>query len=973
MKLENDYVEVFVLPQIGGKVWGAIEKSSGEEFIYRNEVVKFRNIAMRGPWTSGGIEFNYGIIGHHPSTATPVDYIVETLDDGSVSCTVGNIDLTSRTQWRVNIVLPKDKAYFETKSLWYNPTPASKSYYNWMTAAAPAREDFEFFTPGDEYLKHSGEAVPWPIDGAGRNLSLYKDNNFGPSKSYHVVGEFNDYFGGYYHDANYGFGHWSEYEEMPGQKLWLWALSRAGGIWEDLLTDTDGQYIEFQAGRLFVQYSPGDHINPVTQANFEPHGSDKWTEIWFPVKSIGGISDASDKAVMNVEVDGAILSIGINPFQDSKATLIVRSGQNVLHNEDLSLRAMDVFTTSVDLGDNTDYEIEVHELGLTHQSGPPKNLIDRPFDSHVSSEQPISIDRNYRQGLENVKFRQFSKGQAIFEQVLDEDPNHMGALVGLGDIHFRRGEYEEGLSHVKRALRLDTYDPAANYTAGILYRGKGDLLNAKESLGWAARSMTHRSAAYAQIAEIALIEEDLQRALSYSDKSLDFNRYNLNALSVQAVVMRLMGNNVKANEILDRITEIDPLNHFAFFEQHLLSQSEESLKAFKERHRSELPYQTYLELALSYHHLGRNDEAIDVLDKAPQHPVIDLWWTYLKKDASSPYFKGIENLSPEFVFPFRRETLKALIWANQHSDHWKFKYYLALNLWGVGRMEEAAKWLKACENTPEYHVFYTSRAHLLSKLNGIDELSDLNRALSLNDQDYRNWRSLVAYHHKNGHYQKALELAHKAQEKFADNYAVGMDYARALIQVEQYAKAIDVLASVNVLPFEGASEGRRLYEQCHFGHALNLLQSQQYEEAVQILNQSKIWPERLGVGKPYGPDERMANFLLSYAQSKLGYKNESIENLRSVANQSMQRIGRKSTSHILGLVALNELDNTNHIDSLTASLLQSQHANSPETRWVLSMFSGRKDAKDPSLKDLTKTDPILRELFKLIQTEYLTN
>jgi len=106
--LENDYIKVFVLPEVGGKVWGAIDKSTGHEFIYRNEVMKFRNISMRGPWTSGGIEFNFGIIGHHPSTATPVDYIVQQHDDGSVSCTVGNIDLPSRTHWRVKILLPPD-------------------------------------------------------------------------------------------------------------------------------------------------------------------------------------------------------------------------------------------------------------------------------------------------------------------------------------------------------------------------------------------------------------------------------------------------------------------------------------------------------------------------------------------------------------------------------------------------------------------------------------------------------------------------------------------------------------------------------------------------------------------------------------------------------------------------------------------------------------------------------------------------
>ncbi len=66
--LENEYIRLTILPEIGGKVWGAIDKKSGKQFIYSNDAVKFRSIAMRGPWTSGGIEFNFGIIGHAPTT-----------------------------------------------------------------------------------------------------------------------------------------------------------------------------------------------------------------------------------------------------------------------------------------------------------------------------------------------------------------------------------------------------------------------------------------------------------------------------------------------------------------------------------------------------------------------------------------------------------------------------------------------------------------------------------------------------------------------------------------------------------------------------------------------------------------------------------------------------------------------------------------------------------------------------------------
>ena len=193
--LENPYIKVSVLPQAGGKVWGATEKSTNKEFIYTNHVMKFREIALRGAWTSGGIEFNYGVVGHAPSTATPVDYLVRKNKDGSVSCFVGNIDFPSRTRWSVAITLPKDKAFFETKALLYNPSPLNQSYYNWMTGAIHTGEDLQYIFPGRFYIGHnySVPLKPWPVEKNDLDLSWYKNNNFGGSKSYFVVGDYENF------------------------------------------------------------------------------------------------------------------------------------------------------------------------------------------------------------------------------------------------------------------------------------------------------------------------------------------------------------------------------------------------------------------------------------------------------------------------------------------------------------------------------------------------------------------------------------------------------------------------------------------------------------------------------------------------------------------------------------------------------------------------------------------------------------
>src|SRR3954468_14822164 len=178
VELENEYIKLMILPEIGGKIWAAIEKSTGKPFTYYNHVVKFRDVAMRGPWTSGGIEPNYGIIGHTPNCATPVDYVTINRKDGSVSCVIGVLDLLTRTSWRIDINLPKNKAYFTTNSFWYNSSEFEQPYYTWMNTGIKAAGNLEFIYPGTKYLGHEGEYRDWPVNKEnGKNISFYENNN----------------------------------------------------------------------------------------------------------------------------------------------------------------------------------------------------------------------------------------------------------------------------------------------------------------------------------------------------------------------------------------------------------------------------------------------------------------------------------------------------------------------------------------------------------------------------------------------------------------------------------------------------------------------------------------------------------------------------------------------------------------------------------------------------------------------------
>src|SRR5581483_10114235 len=348
VELENDYIRVMILPEIGGKIWAAIEKATGKPFIYYNHVVKFRDIAMRGPWTSGGIEANYGIIGHTPNCATPVDYLVRKNQDGSVSCFIGVLDLLTRTPWRLEINLPADKAYFTTSSFWYNATPLDEPYYTWMNAGIKAAGNLEFIYPGTHYLGHDGEYGSWPVNREnGRDISFYEQNNFGGYKSYHVFGKYTDFFGGYWHDEDFGMARYSTHDDKAGKKIWIWGLSPQGMIWEKLLTDSDGQYVEVQSGRLFNQSADRSTFTPFKHRGFAPYATDRWTEYWFPVKGTKGFVKASQYGALNVKAEKGELKIYFSPAQAINDKLEVFEGDRLIWSKQLALRPLETFADTI--------------------------------------------------------------------------------------------------------------------------------------------------------------------------------------------------------------------------------------------------------------------------------------------------------------------------------------------------------------------------------------------------------------------------------------------------------------------------------------------------------------------------------------------------------------------------------------------------------------------------------------------------
>lgn len=877
VELENDYIKLMILPEIGGKIWSAVEKSTGRSFIYYNHVVKFRDVAMRGPWTSGGIEANYGIIGHTPNIATPVDYITKKNDDGSVSCIIGVLDLLTRTNWRMEINLPKDKAYFTTRSFWYNSTPLEEPYYHWMNTGIKAKGNLQFIYPGTHYIGHEGEYSDWPINKQnGKDISFYENNNFGSYKSYHVFGKYTNFFGGYWHDDDFGMARYAPYDEKAGKKIWIWGLSRQGMIWEKLLTDTDGQYVEIQSGRLFNQSMEKSSFTPFKHRSFAPYATDVWKEYWFPVLQTKGFVEANEYGAMNLKFEGGWLKIYFSPVQNISDSLELKEGDKIIYNKKIILTPLKTFADSIKI--NADAQNLIAVLGgnkLIYNSKPNANNLSRPIES------PKDFDSNsvyglYVGGKEFMDQKMYDFAEKKLEAALKKDHNFLPALVKMAELMYRNMRYDEALAFAKKALSIDTHDGGANYYYGLINVKSGNVIDAKDGFDLAALSGEYRSAAYTELSKLYLEEKDFEKAFLYAAKAIDFNRYNIEALQIQAIVLRYQNDHLNADQVLNTILSFDPLNHFARFEKYLWQPTDENKKLFTSLIRDEQALETYLELSIGYYNIECLEESEKVLQLSPSNAMTDYWLAFLQYKQGKNFSASLEeanNSSPAFIFPFRSEDEEVLVWAAKQNNKWEPKYYLALIYKDRNRIDESKKLFTSCGTEPDYASFYAARAELFNGTKNERVVTDIKKAIDLDKEQWRYYKLLAEYYIEQKQNENALITIESFYHSHPQNYIIGMLYAKTLLGNKRYTECDEVLSKLNIIPFEGATTGQQLYREAKLMLAIKEMQNKNFAVALQFIADAKTWPENLGVGKPYQEDvderlEEWMNYLCYYHMNK---------------------------------------------------------------------------------------------------------
>jgi predicted Zn-dependent protease len=573
---------------------------------------------------------------------------------------------------------------------------------------------------------------------------------------------------------------------------------------------------------------------------------------------------------------------------------------------------------------------------LVYDASPDAGNIARPVATPADFNWK-SLQGVHLQGKEFIRHRMYPAAEEKIREALKIDANYLPALTDLSMLLYRSMKYEEALQYAKKALSVDTYDPAANYYYGLINVKLGSTTDAKDGFDIASQAVEYRSASYTQLAQLYLREKDPGRCAYYANQAIDFNKYAIDAYELLAVIYRLQNKRDLATKMIDSISKIDPLNHFANFERYVWDASDKSKNAFTANIRNEMPNQTYLELASWYYNAGQNADALKVLEIAPADAEIMYWRSFL---ANKPF--NADDIKPGMVFPFRPETAEILQHLMKSNDSWLPKYHLALIQWSSNNIPAAKQLFEQCGNTPSYAPFYAARAKLFKDDNN-RSLADLQKAHQLDGKEWRYGRALINHYIENKQYDKALSTADTEYKKFPANYVLGMLYARSLMLNREYAKADQLLSKIQMLPNEGATLGRQLYREAKLMLAMQNIKAGNCKKALQYLADSRLWPERLGSGKPYEADiDLRLEDWLSY-ECLVKTKNEAsaakmLDNIVSYTS----KIQPQSLPNVNNLISAWALKKTGKAAEAEKFLkdIAAKHPSDPIAQWTLDAYRG---------------------------------
>ncbi len=907
--LENDFIRMEVLPEIGGRIFTALDKTDNYDFFYRQHVIKPALVGMLGAWISGGVEWN--IPHHHRATSfMPVDYRLVENADGSRTVWVGEIELRHRMRWEIGLTVYPGKSYVEATVRLYNRTPLVNSFLYWANPAVFANPDYQVIFPPDVNIVtfHAKDQFSyWPISSSvfngvdytrGVDISWWK-NHPNPTSFFAWSSEM-DFHAGYDHGRKAGVVEVGTHNIVVGKKFWEWGNGPEGRLWDRILTDTDGPYIELMVGAYSDNQPDYSWIQPCEVRSFKQY--------WYPIRDIGGVKNATREAAVNLDVEaGKTVKLGFNATsQYADARVLLQSGARTLLDQRVTISPAKPFVASLALPP----DLRAGDLKASLQSADGKVLVSytpvrkekTPLPDPVKAPpQPAEIkssDELYFTGLRIEQMHDpLHDSDAYFEEGLRRDPGDFRCNTALAILYCKRGMYSEAEARLRRAIVRSTpgytmpKDGEAFYYLGVALRGQNKDDAAAAAFHKAAWSLAWTGAANFALAELSARKSEFAEALGYVERSIVANGWNTEALDLKAALLRKLGRPEESLTAARAVDSTSPLDLRASNEIYLAEaalghtgEAAKTLKSLSERMRGEA--HSYLELAVAYGNAGFYAEAADALKRitdpgatAGLNPLVPYFLAfYLDKagqtESARRYYQLAGRLPSDGCFPFQLESVDVLERAMEvNPGDARAALYLGNLLYD--RQPEAATlaWEKAAKLDPRLApalrnlgFAYAHHQNDLSKA-----IKSLEAAVAVDSGDPRYFLEMDQLNEASGlSPEKRYAVLNQSKETVLKRDDAAARLLVLLVRLGYYDQAIELMGKRHFRIWEGGTDVHELYVSAYLLRGDKYLAAKKYQEALADFRAAMEYPANLDAAKPDRIENPQAEYLSGLALEAMG-------------------------------------------------------------------------------------------------------
>jgi tetratricopeptide (TPR) repeat protein len=934
--LENAFVRVLLLPEIGGRIHAIQDKTNNDyDILYHHKVIKPALVGLSGPWISGGIELNWPQH-HRPGTFMPVDWAIERSVDQSVTVWMSEHDPLTRLKGMHGVRLTPDSSLIELRVRLFNRTPYLQTFLWWANAAVKVHDDYQSFFPPDVYYvaDHAKRAISsFPIASGlyygvdyqkrpgANDLRFYK--NIPVPTSYMVVESEYGFLGGFDDRANGGFVHVADRSFAPGKKQWTWGNSAFGRAWDRELSDDGAPYIELMGGAYTDNQPDFSYLQPYETKSF--------SQFWWPLKQIGPVQSANQFAAIRVisdeKSDWEIRLVSSLTIENGR--LLIRTSGHPRTERIVRLAPGQIWTEKgqttieqISLFDSTGRELLSYEPSIQSKSVQLPNPAVEPRDA----TEITSIDELFLVGEHLEQYRHPTRNPELYwNEVIRRDSGDYRSRVALARRCIGRFQYREAIEHLQVAIkRLTAFHPnpiagEAHYYLGVACRFSNDLARAEDALGKAAWDRSWVQAARYELALVACCRKDFVRAGELLRSIESETAQNNHASILRGIVARIENDRATSATVLRQLLQRDPLDHWALYE---LARHDPNKRFDEFLTRCRNDGQTILDIVSNYIEAGFIQEAIELLElheKTPTSASITpnplarttmtqfaLAWLYAQigdEKYSQIWLVNAQGAEPSYLFPSRAWEAQILDWAIAQTGSCRNAAYGLGNLYYDRRRHaDAIKiWELGANGDPRFAPLQRNLglAYWNYQREPGKAQEAYDRALALAPNDAR-----LAYEHDqlckrlNVSPETRLKALETKLEIVLSRDDFSVEYLSLLNFAGQHKNALSLMSERRFHPWEGG-EGKVLaqYRTARIGLGCELLNRGNAVLALEQFDAASKPPQNLGEEFHYLQSKADVNYWRGQALSILGRPKAAEEAFLSGANEPQDFKGMAVTRY----------------------------------------------------------------------------